>query len=351
MRCFENHTVVSFDAIRNSKETLVIHKPIFCDIHPGESLVYYCNPCEESVCQECVVRLHKTTPTHHCERLTEVEDSLRSQLKRLAKMAANRADECQRVTEHFDDSLTELQHQREEAQSSIRESYETYKAALKKARDRALEQMNHLHSERELKVMDLYNSTNNAVLKMEDACKFTTRLLKHGDGTEVAMLKKAVAAQIMNLVKDIPKLDVKFSFKFETNIEKFENIIHENFGKLKTESSSNETRDSGIVGSVSLTSSPPAPLPTSMQSSFEEFALTPTSPLVTPSFQQLSSIAEYNLQQLASLQKDGPPAHTPAPNALILSELLTDDISSTHMLNNLQALAKLGLNTGNNFFR
>ncbi|KAG6439789.1 hypothetical protein O3G_MSEX001082, partial [Manduca sexta] len=66
----------------------------------------------------------------------------------------------------------------------------------------------------------------------------------------------------------------------------------------------------------------------------------------------LPSMVEYNLQQLASIaEKDvPPPPHaSPAPS-FTLAELLAGDLNSPQAFNNLQALAKLGLNTEVNGF-
>lgn len=122
----------------------------------------------------------------------------------------------------------------------------------------------------------------------------------------------------------------------------------------------------GCPSSISTTS--PISLPTSMQSSFEgepSFTVPPSSspqnvppppPPVTISpgpIHGLTSIQEYNLQQLASLAEkvdivgdtgvvgsNSNPSPTPSFN---IADLLTGD----HAINNLQALAKLGNNLGN----
>ena len=50
MRCFENHHVVAFEELRNSHEAIPIHKPIFCEVHPVESIKFYCLSCQVSDC-------------------------------------------------------------------------------------------------------------------------------------------------------------------------------------------------------------------------------------------------------------------------------------------------------------
>lgn len=122
----------------------------------------------------------------------------------------------------------------------------------------------------------------------------------------------------------------------------------------------------------SISTRSPISLPTSMQSSFEgepSFVIPPTSSPqnIQPSpsvslppgpIHGLTSIQEYNLQQLASLAEKvemvgdtnvvGPSSNPSPTPPFTLADLFAGDLSSTsHAINNLQALAKLGNTLGN----
>lgn len=64
--------------------------------------------------------------------------------------------------------------------------------------------------------------------KIEDACRFTSRLLEHGDAVEILALRRVVGTQLMNLIKNTPKQDVTFSIEFQTDYNKFEKTIKVN---------------------------------------------------------------------------------------------------------------------------
>jgi tripartite motif-containing protein 2/3 len=230
----------------------------------------------------------------------------------------------------------------------------------------------------------------------------------------------------LNLFHSTPKVDVNYSLEFVSKFDRFEKMSAELFGTLRTESTPPNTKEStppptlpgmppimvnktnnstmllnGSSQSVltsSVTASSPISLPTSMQSSFDGdmsslgcgggnagFMMTshhlmaapdspssqisntigsitapPPVPQIAPG---LTSIAEYNLQQLANLaesdastditdsilQTAGANASVPPPTAFTLNDLISGD---EHVLNNLQALAKLGLNgAGGEYFR
>ena len=61
--------------------------------------------------------------------------------------------------------------------------------------------------------------------KIDDACKFTSQLLEHGNTVEVLSLKRVVGAQLLHLINNTPKPEVNTSIEFETDIKKFEAAV------------------------------------------------------------------------------------------------------------------------------
>ncbi|KAI5641114.1 NHL repeat domain-containing protein [Phthorimaea operculella] len=298
MRCFENHRVVPFDALRSSKEKAAVHKPIFCSRHAGESLKFYCCECEVGACTECLTVDHKVGE-HRCERIVDAEPNLRAELRNLIVEANARAAAAGSASARLDDALGDLQRQRDEAEAVINEAFHAFKAALERRREKAFEELERLHKERELKVMDLFDRVDKTVQRIDCACKFTARLLRRGDGTEIVMLKKTVASQFARLLEEAPEFAVDYSLEFVTKTDKYDAVTEETFGTFRTETTKAEEK------------------------------------------------AQYNLQQLASIAEKEipPPPHaSPAPS-FTLAELLAGDLNSPQAYNNLQALAKLGLNT------
>ncbi|XP_072757506.1 B-box type zinc finger protein ncl-1 [Anoplolepis gracilipes] len=392
MRCFEHHKVVAFEDLKQSNEAIPIHKPIFCECHPAENMKFYCHTCQEPICNECLLVEHKA-PEHQYERLTDAEPRQKEELVNLMTDSKAKIVECDQVSVQLENALSELQVQHDQAKDLIMETFQSYKAILEKCKDNALTELEKLHSDRELEIMDTFHSVEKTVEKIEDACRFTSRLLEHGDAVEILALRRIVRAQLMNLIKNTPKHNVTFSIEFQTDYNQFENTVKEVFGKFHTENtpevkplpepittisgvSTNQqmvhTTSMGCPSSISTSS--PISLPTSMQSSFEgepSFVIPPTSspqnipppppvplPPGTVPIHGLTSIQEYNLQQLASLAEKvemvgdtgvvGPSSNPSPTPSFTLAELFAGDLSSTsHAINNLQALAKLGNTLGN----
>ncbi|KOB71307.1 Brain tumor protein, partial [Operophtera brumata] len=390
MRCFENHRVVPFDTLRSCKEKSAVHKPIFCTRHAGESLKYYCIECEVGACTECLSLEHKAGE-HRCERIVDAEPNLRAELRSLIVEANARAATAGSASAKLDDALGDLQRQREEAENVINDTYRAYITAIENRREKALEELQRLHKERELKVMDLFDRVDKTVQRIDCACNFAARLLCRGDGTEIVMLKKTVASQFARLLEGAPEFEVNYSLGFVTKLEKFEQITEETFGTFCTETTIAEERKRASESSalVSLASNSHSPavsisntpvfddypmggvrrvtgvssvgglvgvaalgVPSGVGNSVLPGSVNLNSVAGVGSVPSMPSMVEYNLQQLASIaEKDGPPTPhaSPAP-AFTLAELLAGDLNSPQAYNNLQALAKLGLNAEVNGF-
>ncbi|XP_058467336.1 B-box type zinc finger protein ncl-1-like [Malaya genurostris] len=400
MRCFEDHKVVQLEDLRKSSEKVAIHKPLYCSVHPPENLKYFCFNCQIPVCNECLIGEHKGKE-HNYQIISEAEKPMRLELENIMKDAKAKIDYCNQTTTNLDAALHDLQNQFETARDLINESFQSFKAVLEKCRDNALKNLDKLHSERELKIMDLFHNVEKSTEKIENTAKFTKKVLEQANGPELLSLKKMISSQFSSLIGSTPKVDVNFSFEFQTSFEKFDQIAPELFGSFHTEASPQSPKEttpppslpgmailinkppannSGSCGlsqgplTGSVTASSPISLPTSMQSSFDgdisnlgasymlPHVLTPEPPVSTPitnshmaaapatvggsaSLPGLTSIAEYNLHRLANLAEtsnDITDAIVPVNSNPTTNFTLADLISGDQ--NAFQALAKYGLN-------
>lgn len=356
MRCFESHQVATLDDMRRDGKQIIAHKPLTCDVHPGENVVYYCNTCHTPACTECA-KEHNPASGHQRDGILEFEIRVRQDLETLLGESKAKLEQLNKASGEFNNSLEELAQQRSAAKDLINETYQSYKAVLEKCRDDALKELNLLHHERELKVMDMTEQVGKGVDMLEDACKFTSRLLENGTVTEIMYLRKTVGSQLLNLISNTPKQDKTYSIEFHSDFNEFEKVIKTAFGCFITESSKAANNlppltinghGVSLANGTSLTNSSPI----SMQSSFDgdlaaslqglTMAQSPPLPPVSGNtLQGFTSIAEYNIAALATLAENNSNATSPSP-PFNLAELFTNDTA----YKNLASLAKLGLNSG-----
>lgn len=291
MRCFEDHEVVPLE----SKGT--IHKPLYCNVHATESLKYFCYSCEIPVCNECLISDHNATE-HRYEAINEAEKHMRSEVETLLKDTRARVEHCNEESMKLESSLQELQSQHDAAANEINKACEVLICAIKKRKEQAVSELDNLHTEREIKIMEQSHQMEKAVEQMEYCATFTRKLLDNGNGHEILSMKKMISRQLMKLIDAIPKVENNYSIEYVSNMKKLEDVSPELLGTFRTESSAspkestppptlpgmpllltsmksncstlNGTGSSITNGSsISVTASSPISLPTSMQSSFD----------------------------------------------------------------------------------
>ncbi|KAJ8975215.1 hypothetical protein NQ317_014518 [Molorchus minor] len=378
MRCFESHKVVALDDMRKDGTRITIHKPLECDIHSGENIIYNCTICNVTACGECAKNEHKG---HQCEGILDSETRVRQEMETLLEKSKEKIEQLMKASTGLNNNMEELAHQRSATRDLINESYQSYKAVLEKCKDEALEELNKLYHERELKIMKETDELGKTIENFEDACKYATRLLENGTVPEMMYLRKVVASRLLALSSKTPILENVFNIEFKSDFSNFEQVVKEQFGKFTTEINhvSKASSPSSINPDIapltingspvtpttviangcnapSVSNSSPISMPTSMQSSYDgdlgnnlqnfSMAQSPPIPHVnSTALQGFSSIAEYNLAQLATLAETAnSTATSPATTPFNLADLLTNDTA----YKNLASLAKLGLTGSDN---
>lgn len=243
MRCFEKHTVVRLQDLLASSEQVAIHKPLFCAVHATENLKYYCQHCQVPVCNECLIGDHKGGE-HSYEVIADAELAARAELERLTKDSLVKVEQCNEAQVGLDGALTELQSQHDTARALIEESYQSFKAVLERCRDNALKQLDSLHAERELKVMEVMHDVEKCTEKFENANKFTGRVLAACNGAELLSLRGLIGRQFGHLAEHLPRTSVSYSLEFDSDVEHFQRVAQDTFGKFRTEVSAPSPKES-----------------------------------------------------------------------------------------------------------
>jgi len=99
---------------------------------------------------------HKA-PEHQYERLTDAEPRQKEELINLMTESKAKIAECDHVSVQLENALSELQVQHDQAKDLITETFQSYKAILEKCKDNALNELEKLHSDRELEIMDTFH--------------------------------------------------------------------------------------------------------------------------------------------------------------------------------------------------
>lgn len=164
MRCFESHKVLSLEELRKDGKKITIHKPLLCEVHSNENVIYYCTTCNVPACGECTKTDHKLSSGHQCEGILDSELRVRQELENLLGESKIKVDQMMKASGDLDTSLEDLGHEKSTAKDLINETYQSYKAVLEKCRDEALEQLNEMYHTRELNIMEMNERVGKGIL-------------------------------------------------------------------------------------------------------------------------------------------------------------------------------------------
>lgn len=106
---------------------------------------------------------HKA-PEHQYERLTDAEPRQKEEIINLMSESKTKIAECDQVTVQLENALSELQVQHDQAKDLIMETFQSYKAILEKCKDSALTELEKLHSNRELEIMDAFHRYTHLII-------------------------------------------------------------------------------------------------------------------------------------------------------------------------------------------
>ncbi|KAL1438255.1 hypothetical protein MTO96_048333 [Rhipicephalus appendiculatus] len=235
MRCFESHAVVTFEELGGApdpEQMAQVHRPLTCITHTSELLKHYCVTCQVPICNECTLGEHKP-PDHECERASEAGTKQREELTALLTESKNHLQSFEESLELLQNGLTDLQQQRDTAKTIIQETFEKYKSFLERRQEQLLEELENLHSEEELHIMDSLHLAEKTTEHIEEACNFGKRLLEHANDVELLSLKQVVSTRLRSLIADTPKLEAPGEMTFEFDVERFEKALPSLCGQLR----------------------------------------------------------------------------------------------------------------------
>ena len=81
--------------------------------------------------------------------------------------------------------------------------------------------------------MEIFHNVEKIIEKIDDGCKFSQRILDHGNCAELMSMKKLMASQLLSLINNTPKPEVNINIDFVTDNDRFDEAIKEHFGNFK----------------------------------------------------------------------------------------------------------------------
>ncbi|CAK9291579.1 unnamed protein product [Gordionus sp. m RMFG-2023] len=171
---------------------------VHCNEHPGERVKYYCDSCQFLICLQCL-EIHQP-PQHICLLLdSNLEDKHKKDLLQDIDTATEKMRLLEGKVCQYENKLFTLDSQQETAKRGLEEARESCKDLVDQYFSAALEELAHMHTSYELKVMEAFHDVKKLLENYEDSTEFTKKMLRRCNLPEMLSLKPFVKHRLFIL--------------------------------------------------------------------------------------------------------------------------------------------------------
>ena len=204
------HNVVSLRELALSDGDGDKMTSLVCPNHDGQSLDYYCCACETAVCETCTLMEHST---HRTMPSTEAIEEHKEMLTHLLENSQTQIPVLQESIQLIQQVSQALLHNYKEAETNVQESFDSITKLLMQRKGAVLAVLESTFHEKQQILADQLDSLENILASINSCCEFTENALRHGNETEVLLVRKEMTEKLSQLSSpDIQKLPEENDF-------------------------------------------------------------------------------------------------------------------------------------------
>ena len=215
---FSSHEVITLAQLEGDVAQLVPPKKkvMFCSKHPTKELDLYCETCEELVCRDCTVRIHRD---HHYDLVTDAFKKHKDVLVTSLQPVERQLDTVIKSLQQLDTQCQQITDQREVLVANIHKTIRQLQEALEVRKTELIGQLDQI-TQRKLKTLAAQGDQIELVQAQLSSCLyFVKESLRTGSEGEILAMKKPVVKQVEEITAEfkaqvlVPqeRADIRFS--------------------------------------------------------------------------------------------------------------------------------------------
>ena len=196
-----SHEIVSIDQLQGEVTKHVPPKKVthFCLKHKEQQLHLYCETCEELICYDCTVRLHKG---HQYNLISDTFEGHKTEISASVEPVKKQKGIVSEKLKGVNERFTEITHQRDQIEADIHENVRSLIEMLKRREAELVSQLDQLVQPK-LKNLAAQTDEAETILGQLDSClTVVAESLKTGSQEEILKMKKGVMKQIENMTAE-----------------------------------------------------------------------------------------------------------------------------------------------------
>ena len=194
---FSSHNVIGFDQLQVSGDTsnLVppMKKTLQCPKHPNKELDLFCEKCEEIICRDCIVRLHRD---HPYDLVVDTFPKHKAEILASLQPVEQQVISLERALEVLDVRCTQIEQQCHTLETEVHDSFTQVRQVLE-AKEKELSNQLQQMKEQKLKILASQREQIELHLIQLNSCQdFVKKSVQSGIEGEILDNKKPVLEQV-----------------------------------------------------------------------------------------------------------------------------------------------------------
>lgn len=172
---------------------------LVCPNHDGQSLEFYCTACETAVCEKCTSGEHSTHTTiqlseaimEHKQSLTGLLQKTQEQIPTLENTIASVQQVSEALLENYQNS-----------QLQVTETFMELEKLITQRKENMLGDLTSTYEEKSKTLAKQLESLEKTLAGIKSCCEFTENALKHGNETEILLVRKEMSEKLTQLCSE-----------------------------------------------------------------------------------------------------------------------------------------------------
>ena len=191
-------------------------KVMFCSKHPTKELDLYCETCEELVCRDCTVRIHRD---HQYDLVTDAFQKHKDVLVASVQPVEQQLETVMKSLQRLDTQCQKITDQRETLVGNIHKTIRQLQEALEVRKTELIGQLDQI-TQQKLKILAAQKDQIELVQAQLSSClNFVKESLRTGSEGEILAMKKPVVKQVEEITAEFKaeilvrqeRSDIRFS--------------------------------------------------------------------------------------------------------------------------------------------
>ena len=230
-----SHEMVTIDQLQVEVTQFVSpkKKEMFCSKHPTKELDLYCESCEELICRDCIVRVHRD---HQYDLVPDAFPKHKDAIVFSLQPVEQQLGAVNKALEHFDTKSQNIKDQREMVTENIHKAIKRLQDLLETRKMELIGQLDQIAQQKLKSLAAQKDQIELVQTKLSSCLDFVNESLRTGSQKEILAMKKPVLKQIKEITAEFePKALVPQQYadmKFYSSSDLLQSC--QQFGKVYT---------------------------------------------------------------------------------------------------------------------